>query len=87
MIGDLPGHIPATNDAWLKRLDEPKKTILPKLEQQTIKYTDTMAEATDQMRKFDLFEFKTGDGVMILAQGATTQAMEPLLDPYDIHSR
>ncbi|KNC83572.1 hypothetical protein SARC_04177 [Sphaeroforma arctica JP610] len=46
-----------------------------------------MAEATDQMRKFDLIEFKTGDVLMILAQGATTKAMKPLLCPYFIHSR
>ncbi|KNC81724.1 hypothetical protein SARC_05965 [Sphaeroforma arctica JP610] len=79
MTDILPGHIPTRNDAWLKRLDDPEMTMLPKLHQKTIKYTDAMAEATDQMRKFDLIEFKTGDVVMILAQGATTKAMKPLL--------
>ncbi|KNC87495.1 hypothetical protein SARC_00381 [Sphaeroforma arctica JP610] len=87
MTNDLPGHIPTTSDAWLKRLDDLEKTILPKLRQKTIKYTDAMAEATDQLRKFDLIEFKAGDVVILLAQGATTKAMKPLLGPYVIHSR
>ncbi|KNC83109.1 hypothetical protein SARC_04628 [Sphaeroforma arctica JP610] len=68
LTDDFPGHISTTNDAWLNQLDELEKTILPKLHQKTIKYTGAMVEATDQMRKFNLLEFKTEVVVMILAE-------------------